>query len=255
MAVQLATVTGTFPADAAAFPTFTPSQPVNLGGGPELLGAQPVKAVISGGALKAADGTSPLQLPETNQGTPLGPTGFWYWIASGLPGIPSFGFTLTADSDITDLIGSPFSGASAVASVFGRTGAVVAAAGDYTAAEVGAVDKAGDTMGGRLAPKVVALTDAATITIDASAGNDWRVTIAGNRTMAAPSNPADGQQVTLTVTQDATGGRTLTWDAVFKFGTAGQPPLSAAAGASTMIGFRYYAVPGEWRCAGSAGGF
>lgn len=250
MAVQLATVTGTFPAGAAAFPTFTPSQAVNLGDGPELLGAQAVKAQIAGGVLLAADGVSALQLPRTDQGTPLGPTGFWYWVASGLPGVPSFGFTLVADADISDLIGSPFSGAAAVTSVNTQTGAVV-----LTAADVGALAGANGVPSAKLAPKVVTLADAATIAVDASAGNDWRVTLGGDRTLAAPTNPADGQQVTLTVTQDATGGRTLAFDAVFKFGTAGAPALTATAGGADILGFRYYATAAVWRYMGASQGF
>lgn len=59
-----------------------------------------------------------------------------------------------------------------------------------------------------LAP--VALTDAATIATDASRGDHFRVTLGGNRTLGAPSNPADGQRVLWEVIQDATGTRTLT---------------------------------------------
>ena len=52
-----------------------------------------------------------------------------------------------------------------------------------------------------MAPAVVILADAATIAVDASLGNDFRVTIAGNRTMGNPANPADGQKITFQVTQ------------------------------------------------------
>ena len=54
---------------------------------------------------------------------------------------------------------------------------------------------------GAVAPAVVALTDAGTIAVDASLGNDFRVTIGGNRTMGTPANPADGQKITFQVTQ------------------------------------------------------
>ena len=46
---------------------------------------------------------------------------------------------------------------------------------------------------GAEAPAVVVLTDGATIAVDASLGNDFRVTIAGNRAMGNPSSPTDGQ--------------------------------------------------------------
>lgn len=106
---------------------------------------------------------------------------------------------------------------------------------------------------GQLAPKVVPLTDAATIAVDASAGNDFRVTITANRTMGAPSNLADGQAFTIAITQDATGGRTVTWNAAYKFGTAGAPTLTATANATDVLAFKNYG--GSVRYLGSALGF
>jgi hypothetical protein len=55
----------------------------------------------------------------------------------------------------------------------------------------------------------VILTDAATIATDASLGNRFRVTLGDNRTLGAPSNPTDGQQIVYEVIQDGTGTRTL----------------------------------------------
>ena len=68
-----------------------------------------------------------------------------------------------------------------------------------------------------VAPAVVGLTDAATIAVDASLGNDFRVTIAGNRTIANPSNPTDGQKVVLHVTLGAAGSLALSWGSAFQF--------------------------------------
>lgn len=65
----------------------------------------------------------------------------------------------------------------------------------------------------------VAVTDAATITTDASAGNYFRVTLAGNRTLANPTNPSDGQRIVWELIQDGTGTRTLAYDTKFAFGT------------------------------------
>lgn len=56
---------------------------------------------------------------------------------------------------------------------------------------------------------IVALTDAATIAVDASLGRIFRVTLAGNRTLGVPTNPEDGYEIDFEVTQDATGSRTL----------------------------------------------
>lgn len=138
-----------------------------------------------------------------------------------------------------------------------RTGAVVPQSGDYTAAQVGAVARAGDAMAGHLAPAVVTLTDAATVAVDASAGNDFRLLttsgIGATRAIGAPSNLTDGQAFTITITQDATGGRAVTWNAVYKFGGAGTPTLTATANGSDVLAFKNFA--GAVRYLGSALGF
>jgi hypothetical protein len=63
------------------------------------------------------------------------------------------------------------------------------------------------------------LTDAATITTDAATGSHFRVTLGGNRTLANPTNPRNGQRATWEFIQDATGSRTITLGAAFAFGT------------------------------------
>jgi hypothetical protein len=61
-----------------------------------------------------------------------------------------------------------------------------------------------------------ALTDAATITVDAASSDFFTVTLGGNRTMGAPSNPTKWQRIMFKILQDGTGGRTLAWNAAFK---------------------------------------
>lgn len=56
----------------------------------------------------------------------------------------------------------------------------------------------------------VALTDAATIVVDASLSNTMFVTLGGNRALGIPSNAADGMTINMYTTQDGTGSRTLT---------------------------------------------
>lgn len=66
---------------------------------------------------------------------------------------------------------------------------------------------------------VFILTDAATILIDSALSRAFSVTlnVAGvTRAMGTPTNVANGRRITITVIQDATGGRALTWPAVFK---------------------------------------
>lgn len=113
----------------------------------------------------------------------------------------------------------------------------------------------GGTMTGPLIPAVVTLTDAATIAVDASKGNDFRVTLGGSRTLASPSNPADGQVIRFQVTQDGAGSRTLSYGSAYDFGTAGSPTLTATAAAVDILGFAYNAALGKWCYLGSALGF
>lgn len=94
------------------------------------------------------------------------------------------------------------------------------------------------------APQTVtpaALTDAATIAWNAGAIQNATVTLGANRTMAAPTNQIAGAIYTLRVIQDATGSRTLTWNAAFKSAAnsanAFAPTLSTAAASSTVLTF------------------
>lgn len=66
---------------------------------------------------------------------------------------------------------------------------------------------------------VAVLTDAASITTDASSANHFVVTLSGNRTLANPTNLADGQTYTWEFIQDAAGSRTITLGNLFSFGT------------------------------------
>lgn len=141
-----------------------------------------------------------------------------------------------------------------LALTLGGTG-VDAASDAALLADLGAFPVAGGTLAGWLAPAVVTLTDGATISVNAAAGNDFRVTLGGNRTMAAPTSPVDGQDITFLLTQDGTGSRVVTWNAVYDFGTAGAPTLTTTAGKTDMIAFKYRAAATSWLCLGSSLGF
>ena len=83
------------------------------------------------------------------------------------------------------------------------------------------------------------LTDQATITWDASTQDVCKVTLAGNRTMAAPTNNTTGQFISILVIQDGTGSRTLTWNAVFEFAADTAPTLTTTASKGDVFVFRY----------------
>ena len=68
----------------------------------------------------------------------------------------------------------------------------------------------------------VTLTDAASIALDLATGNNFTVTLAGNRTLENPTNAVAGQTGQMYVIQDGTGSRTLAFGSNYKFpnGTA-----------------------------------
>ena len=85
------------------------------------------------------------------------------------------------------------------------------------------------------------LTDASTITWDVIASPVAKVTLGGNRTIAAPSgtSPAAGQFIALTVIQDGTGSRTLTWNATYEFASDTAPTLTTTANLGDLFIFKY----------------
>lgn len=93
----------------------------------------------------------------------------------------------------------------------------------------------------------VTLTDAATVATDASQGNQFQVTLAGNRTLGNPTNSQDGQKVLWRIKQDATGSRTLTLGSNFRLGAdISSITLSTAANKVDFLGAVYHASDGKW---------
>ena len=93
------------------------------------------------------------------------------------------------------------------------------------------------------------LTDGASIDWNMATGYNAKVTLAGNRTLNAPSNPHVGLCSVLEVIQDGTGSRTLTWNSCYDFGAGGSPTLSTAAGARDIISmYCYDAGTPKFRC-------
>ena len=94
-------------------------------------------------------------------------------------------------------------GASAfTAATAGTDYAGIATAQSFTAAQRGAIS---------------GLTDGATITPDFALANNYSVTLAGNRTLANPTNLTAGQSGSIFISQDATGSRTLAYGTYYDF--------------------------------------
>ena len=135
----------------------------------------------------------------------------------------------------------------------GAAGSVLTGA---IAAPAGAAAQATTIEPGAIAPAVVVLADAATIAVDASQGNDFRVTLGASRIMGNPVNPANGQQIIFQITQGSGGSAAITWGTAYEFSTGlPQPTLSTAAGQTDLLGFIYDAGKRTWLLAAFVNGF
>jgi hypothetical protein len=102
----------------------------------------------------------------------------------------------------------------------------------------------------------ISLTDAATITTDASTGSVFYVTIAASRTLANPTNPTDGQKIMYRIKQGGAGSFSLTYGSQFRFSTdLPQPSLTATAGKTDRLAFEYNAADTKWDCIGVSRGY
>ncbi len=94
---------------------------------------------------------------------------------------------------------------------------------------------------GAVANEEATLTDGSTIAWDVVASPVAKVTLAGNRTLSAPSGstPIAGQFIAITVIQDGSGSRTLTWNATYEFTADTAPTLTTTASKADLFVFKY----------------
>jgi hypothetical protein len=83
------------------------------------------------------------------------------------------------------------------------------------------------------------LADGATITWDVGSSPVAKVTLGGNRTLSAPTNSAAGQFIALTVIQDGTGSRTLSFNSAYEFTGDTAPTLTTTASKADIFVFKY----------------
>lgn len=105
--------------------------------------------------------------------------------------------------------------------------------------------------------RVTALTDAVTVDWNSDNMDIGTVTLAGNRTLGAPTGTAvNGQMFELRVRQDATGSRTLAYNAIFRFGTdVTSPTLTTTAAKTDYLLFQYHSGDTKWDCLAVAKGY
>ncbi len=106
------------------------------------------------------------------------------------------------------------------------------------------------------ASAVATLTDAATIALDASTGNYFKVQITANRTVGAPSNPTAGQFITVAIQQSVGGSNTIAWNSAFRFSTTyPSGTLTTTASRKDKYMYQYDGTDSKWDCMGISRNF
>ena len=104
---------------------------------------------------------------------------------------------------------------------------------------------------------VVTLTDGATPALDASQGNTFLLTAAGNRTIAVPTNPVSGQKITI-VHKASGADRTLalnTGAGGFRYGTDITALTATTSAKTDYIGAIYNAADNFWDVVSAVKGY
>jgi len=128
---------------------------------------------------------------------------------------------LTTTDDATDVIAVVDVSADATKKI-SVANLVTAQARTYTAAQRG---------------EITTLTDAANISVDLAASNNFTVTLAGNRTLDNPTNIVAGQSGSIFIVQDGTGSRTLAYGSYYDFAGGTAPTLTTDASAVDRIDY------------------
>ena len=172
---------------------------------------------------------------------PVGPPGPSPFQTPPTPWAPSTAYSSTAPASAVTYSGASYvcsTSHTSVGSFDATKFTLIAAAGTAGTPATTSDIRAGTDTTKYVPPKplydahaFVALTDAATIAVDFATGINFRVTLAGNRTLGAPTNLKDGQSGIIRVKQDATGSRTLAFNTAYKFPGGTVPTLSTAANA------------------------
>lgn len=105
--------------------------------------------------------------------------------------------------------------------------------------------------------KAVTLTDAATVAINAELGELFKCVLGGDRTIGVPTNPRDGQRITLMLTASG-AARTATLSTAtggFVFGTTITALTQIVSGKTDYIDCIYSSSPNKWRVVNYQKGF
>ena len=151
-------------------------------------------------------------------------------VASGGTGITSFG------TGVATALGQNVTG----------SGSIVLA----TSPTLGAATFTG---GAQTTPSAVTFS-ATAMTVNCTLSNVFTTTFTANVTTAPTiSNPQNGQTINWFITQDGTGGRTMTWPSSFRWPTGATRTLSTAANSVDLLVATYMSSTGFWYASLSKG--
>ena len=158
---------------------------------------------------------------------PTGGTGFYFTNGTSVATLDSL-TTATGDSRYATLAtNQTITGAKTFTSTVTITGgAVMTSAATFTGSVL---------VSGPVNVNTVTLTDAASIASSFDDGNTFVVTLGGNRTLAAPTSANIGQSGSIRIIQDATGGRTLSYNTAWQFVSGSAPTMDTSAGAQSIL--------------------
>lgn len=192
--------------------------------------------VASGGTGITAFGTG----VATALGVNTGSAGAFV-VNGGALGTPSSG-TLTSCTGLPVSTGIAGLG-TGVATALGQN---VTGSGGIVLATNPTIDRVTVTGNAQTTPVAVAFS-ATTMALDCTESNVFTTTFTANVTVApALNNPQDGQTINWFITQDSTGGRTMTWPTSFKWPLGASTVLSISANAVDLVTATYRSATGFW---------
>ena len=246
----------------AAGETATPSSAA--GGALTLLGGAAASGV--GGTAKLQGGTSASgnggdAIVQAGNASTAGNSGNIYLLGGTATGTNKNGGSITLAMSAATGTGSPgflnIKSGSTTLYTITNTGAIFI--GGTTPGTAGQVLTAA---GGNLSPtwsslsavtaalattSVVVTFSATAMTVNCALSNVFKMTFTANVTTAPTvSNPSDGQTIRWFITQDATGGRTMTWPTSFKWPGGTKGVLSTAPNAVDMLEATFVAATSSW---------
>lgn len=121
-----------------------------------------------------------------------------------------------------------------------RNGTLLGDAAEKTIGTSGATVpllNAANIWGGGQRGAIVTLSDGPTITPDFDAGNNFAVTLGGDRELANPTNLTAGQSGSIFIVQDGTGTRLFTYGSFWDFPVGTVPTLTTTANAVDRLDY------------------